>query len=99
MSNGDEPNIPGEEPKVEVPQEELAFTQLLQKFGIGTKTLKTETIAGNISRTGGERVFEHPERLSGLLAALHLLTVPSKLKNFGSFFVRITLNNLVLSLN
>jgi len=58
MTTENETKVP-EEAKVEVPQEELAFTQLLQKsFGIGTKTLKTETIAENISRTGGEHVYE-----------------------------------------
>lgn len=74
MTNGPE------EEKVEVPQEELAFTQLLQKFGIGTKTLKTETIAENISRTGGERVFEYPERLAERLATWHEYISPVKRK-------------------
>ena len=80
MANGDETKVPEGETKVEVPQEELAFTQLLQKFGIGTKSLKTETIAENISRTGGERVFEYPERLAGRLATWHEYISPVKRK-------------------
>ena len=80
MTNGSDDKVPGEENKVEVPQEELAFTQLLQKFGIGTKTLKTETIAENISRTGGERVFEYPERLAARLATWHEYISPVKRK-------------------
>lgn len=80
MTTGEETKVPEEETKVEVPQEELAFTQLLQKFGIGTKTLKTETIAENISRTGGERVFEYPERLAGRLATWHEYISPVKRK-------------------
>lgn len=80
MSNGEEPKGQQEETKIEVPQEELAFTQLLQKFGIGTKTLKTETIAENISRTGGEHVFEYPERLAGRLATWHEYISPVKRK-------------------
>jgi len=80
MPNGEGPNGPENEAKVEVPQEELAFTQLLQKFGIGTKTLKTETIAENISRTGGERVFEYPERLAERLATWHEYISPVKRK-------------------
>ena len=80
MATGDENKVPEVETKIEVPQEELAFTQLLQKFGIGTKTLKTETIAENISRTGGERVFEYPERLAGRLATWHEYISPVKRK-------------------
>ncbi len=80
MTTGEDTKVPEEETKVEVPQEELAFTQLLLKFGVGTKTLKSETIAENISRTGGERVFEYPERLAGRLATWHECISPVKRK-------------------
>ena len=69
-----------EETNVEVPQEEMAFTQLLLKFGIGTKTLKAEIIAENISRTGGEHVYEYPERLAERLATWHEYISPVKRK-------------------
>jgi len=69
-----------EETEVEVPQEEKAFTELLQKFGIGTKALKAETIAENISRTGGEHVFEKPETLAERLATWHEYISPVKRK-------------------
>lgn len=69
-----------EEQKVEVPQEEKAFTELLEKFGVGTKTLKPETIAENISRTGGEYVFEDPQRLAERLSTWHEYVSPVKRK-------------------
>lgn len=59
------------EEKVEVPQEEKAFAELLKKYQVGLKGNLAETITENIARTGGERVFEYPDRLAERLASWH----------------------------
>lgn len=61
----------GEESKQEVPEVEAAFTNLLKKFRVGLKDGMTETITENIARTGGEEVFENPERLADRLVSWH----------------------------
>ena len=56
----------------EVPNVEIEFTTLLKKFKIGGKGgIAPETIAENISRTGGEMVYEDPQKLAERLATWH----------------------------
>ncbi|GAH84191.1 unnamed protein product, partial [marine sediment metagenome] len=70
-----------DEAKQEVPEVEGAFTALLKKFGVGLKGgITAETVAENISRTGGEYVFEAPERLAERLATWHEHISPVKRK-------------------
>jgi len=66
--------------KEQVPQEEKAFSELLKKYQVGLKGNMAETIAENISRTGGERVFEYPERLAERLTAWHEYISPVRRK-------------------
>lgn len=61
----------GEESKQEVPEVEAAFTNLLKKFRVGLKDGMAETISEHIARTGGEEVFENPERLADRLVSWH----------------------------
>jgi len=62
------PPAPPEEEKVEVPKVQAAFANLLKESRIDTKDGLAETIAENISYTGGETVFEDPANLAERLA-------------------------------
>lgn len=56
----------------EVPDEAKAFAELLRKFGVGVKgAITAETIAENIQQTGGEFVFEDPDKLAERLSTWH----------------------------
>jgi len=59
------------EAEVEIPQDKLAFNELLKKFKIGLKGDFYETITDDIATTGGEMVFEKPDLLANKLLDWH----------------------------
>lgn len=64
----------------EVPPVEEAFAHLLKKYGVGVKAEMAETITENISRTGGEHVFDRPEIMAERLTSWHEYITPVKRK-------------------
>lgn len=59
------------ETQTEVPEDKLAFNEVLKKFRIGLKNDFFETITDDIATTGGELVFEMPELLMKKLTEWH----------------------------
>lgn len=73
---------PPADESLQVPEAIAAFAELLKKFAIGTEKspIKADVIADNISRTGGEFVFEDPAKLAERLATWHDSIPPTKRK-------------------